>query len=98
MRIVFYFKKIFKYNNIALVNGKPVQLNLKDIIKHFVNHRHEVIIRRSKFDLKNAKEKAHIIKGFYLVLDNIETVIELIKSSKEKNHAKKNQKNKLKQF
>ncbi len=91
-------KNIFKYtplettfsvNNIALVNGKPVQLNLKDIIKHFVNHRHEVIIRRSKFDLKNAKEKAHIIKGFYLVLDNIETVIELIKSSKEKNHAKK---------
>ncbi|XMD98776.1 MAG: DNA gyrase subunit A [Candidatus Karelsulcia muelleri] len=91
-------KNIFKYtplettfsvNNIALVNGKPVQLNLKDIIKHFVNHRHEVIIRRSKFDLKNAKEKAHIIKGFYLVLDNIETVIELIKSSKDKNHAKK---------
>ncbi|WP_110503461.1 DNA gyrase subunit A [Candidatus Karelsulcia muelleri] len=93
-------KNIFKYtplettfsvNNIALVNGKPVQLNLKDIIKHFVNHRHEVLIRRSKFYLKNAKEKAHIIKGFYLVLDkdNIETVIELIKSSKEKNHAKK---------
>ncbi|XZQ54566.1 MAG: DNA gyrase subunit A [Candidatus Karelsulcia muelleri] len=91
-------KNLFKYtplettfsvNNIALVNGKPVQLNLKDIIKHFVNHRHEVIIRRSKFDLKNAKEKAHIIKGFYLVLDNIETVIELIKSSKDKNHAKK---------
>lgn len=79
----------FSVNNIALVNGKPVQLNLKDIIKHFVNHRHEVLIRRSKFDLKNAKEKAHIIKGFYLVLDNIETVIELIKSSKEKNHAKK---------
>ncbi|XME00266.1 MAG: DNA topoisomerase (ATP-hydrolyzing) [Candidatus Karelsulcia muelleri] len=89
-------KNIFKYtplettfsvNNIALVNGKPVQLNLKDIIKHFVNHRHEVLIRRSKFDLKNAKEKAHIIKVFYLVLDK--TVIELIKSSKDKNHAKK---------
>ncbi|WP_375322866.1 DNA topoisomerase (ATP-hydrolyzing) subunit A [Candidatus Karelsulcia muelleri] len=79
----------FNVNNIALVNGKPTRLNLKDLIKHFVNHRHDVIIRRTKYDLKKAKNRAHIIEGFYIVLKNLETVIELIKSSKDRNDAQK---------
>lgn len=79
----------FNVNNLALVNGKPTILNLKDLIKHFVNHRHDVIIRRTKYDLNKAKKRAHIIEGFYIVLKNLETVIELIKSSKDRNDAKK---------
>ncbi|BAO66190.1 DNA gyrase/topoisomerase IV subunit A [Candidatus Karelsulcia muelleri] len=79
----------FNVNNLALVNGKPTILNLKDLIKHFVNHRHDVIIRRTKYDLNKAKNRAHIIEGFYIVLKNLETVIELIKSSKDRNDAKK---------
>uniref|UniRef100_UPI0032B10882 DNA gyrase subunit A n=1 Tax=Candidatus Karelsulcia muelleri TaxID=336810 RepID=UPI0032B10882 len=79
----------FHVNNLALVNGKPTILNLKDLIKHFVNHRHDVIIRRTKYDLNQAKNRAHIIEGFYIVLKNLETVIELIQSSKDRNDAKK---------
>ncbi len=82
--------KLFKYtglqtsfsvNNIALVKGKPEALNLKDMIKHFVNHRHEVIVRRTKFELKKAEERAHILDGLLIALDNLDEVIALIRSS-----------------
>ncbi|ADE35319.1 DNA gyrase, A subunit [Candidatus Karelsulcia muelleri DMIN] len=83
-----YLETSFSVNNIALVNGKPTKLNLKYLIKHFVNHRHNVIIRRTKYDLNKAKYRAHIIEGFFLVLEHLESVIELIKSSKDRENAK----------
>lgn len=83
-----YLETSFSVNNIALVNGKPTKLNLKYLIKHFVNHRHNVIIRRTKYDLNKAKYRAHIIEGFFLVLEHLESVIELIKSSKDREDAK----------
>lgn len=64
----------FSVNNIALVKGRPEQLNLKDIIKHFVDHRHEVIVRRTEFELKKAKERAHILEGFMKVIATQETL------------------------
>ncbi len=72
----------FAVNNIALVNGRPQLLNLKDLIRHFVDHRHDVIIRRSRFDLQKAEERLHIVKGLLIAQDNIDEVVHIIRSSK----------------
>ena len=71
----------FSVNNIALVKGKPEMLNLKDLIHHFVEHRHEVVIRRSKFELEDAQKRAHILEGLLIALDNLDAVIALIRGS-----------------
>ncbi|WP_069660110.1 DNA gyrase subunit A [Arcticibacter eurypsychrophilus] len=71
----------FSINNIALVNGRPMMLNLKDLIKHFVDHRHEVVIRRTRFELSEAEKRAHILEGLLIALDHIEEVIRLIRAS-----------------
>ena len=71
----------FSVNNIALVNGKPEMLNLKDMIRHFVEHRHDVVVRRTKFELKKAEERAHILEGLIIASDNIDEVIALIRAS-----------------
>jgi DNA gyrase subunit A len=78
----------FSVNNIALVHGRPLQLNLKDIIKHFVDHRHEVVIRRTEYDLKEAEKKAHILEGLLIALDNLDQVIALIRASLTPDEAK----------
>ncbi len=78
----------FSVNNIALVNGRPKMLNLKDMISHFVNHRHEIVTRRSKYELKKAEERAHILEGMIIASDNIDEVISLIKSSNNAEEAK----------
>ncbi|MEG1748088.1 MAG: DNA gyrase subunit A [Tannerellaceae bacterium] len=72
----------FSVNNIALVNGRPRLLNLKDMIMAFVDHRHEVVLRRTQFDLRKAEERAHILEGLIIASDNIDEVIAIIKSSK----------------
>ncbi|MBO6590311.1 MULTISPECIES: DNA gyrase subunit A [Flavobacteriaceae] len=71
----------FSVNNIALVNGRPELLNLKDIIYHFVEHRHEVVVRRTKFELKKAEDRAHILEGLIIASDNIDEVIAIIRGS-----------------
>ena len=71
----------FSVNNIALVNGRPRLLNLKDLIKAFVDHRHDVVIRRTRFDLARAQERAHILEGLIIASDNIDEVIAIIKAS-----------------
>ena len=71
----------FSVNNIALVKGRPQLLNLKDMIHHFVEHRHEVVIRRSQFELKKAEERAHIVEGLIIASDNIDEVIAIIRGS-----------------
>ena len=71
----------FSVNNIALVKGRPQMLNLKDLISHFVNHRHEVVIRRTQFELAEAQKRAHILEGLLIALDHIEEVIKLIRAS-----------------
>ena len=71
----------FSVNNIALINGRPKMLNLKDMIKYFVEHRHDVVIRRTKYDLKKAEERAHILEGLIIASDNIDEVIAIIRSS-----------------
>ena len=78
----------FSVNNIALVNGRPEVLNLKDIIRHYVEHRHEVVTRRTKFELRKAEERAHILEGYLIALDNIDAVIELIRKSQTPDEAK----------
>ena len=78
----------FSVNNIALVNGRPKMLNLKDMISHFVNHRHEIVTRRAKYELKKAEERAHILEGMIIASDNIDEVISLIKSSNNAEEAK----------
>ncbi|KPE50676.1 DNA gyrase subunit A [Chryseobacterium indologenes] len=81
----------FSVNNIALVNGRPEQLNLKDIIHHFVEHRHEVIVRRTRFELKKAKERAHILEGFMKVIgtqDALDKAISIIRHSANPQAAK----------
>ncbi|HIP36743.1 MAG TPA: DNA gyrase subunit A [Crocinitomix sp.] len=89
--------KLFKYtqlqtsfsvNNIALVDGRPEMLNLKDMIGHFVEHRHEVVIRRAKYDLRKAEERAHILEGLIIASDNIDEVIKLIRASKSPEEAR----------
>ena len=77
----------FSVNNIALVDGRPKLLNLKDLIKAFVDHRHEVVIRRTKFDLRKAEERAHILEGLIIASDNIDEVIAIIKASKSPQEA-----------
>ena len=71
----------FSVNNIALVDGRPQLLNLKELIKHFVNHRHEVVVRRAQFELRKAEERAHIVQGLIIASDNIDRVIEIIRGS-----------------
>lgn len=71
----------FSVNNIALVHGRPMLLNLKDMIYHFVEHRHEVVIRRTKFELAEAEKRAHILEGLLIALDHLDEVIRLIRSS-----------------
>lgn len=71
----------FSVNNVALVNGRPRLLNLKDILQAFVDHRHEVVIRRTKFDLGKAQERAHILEGLIIACDNIEEVIQIIRNT-----------------
>ena len=72
----------FSVNNIALVNGRPQMLNLKDMIRHFVDFRHEVVVRRTEYELKKAKEKAHVLEGLIIAIDNLDEVIELIRGSR----------------
>jgi DNA gyrase subunit A len=71
----------FSVNNIALVKGRPEMLNLKDLIHHFVEHRHEVVIRRAKYELEDAQKRAHILEGLLIALDNLDAVITLIRGS-----------------
>ncbi|HON53259.1 MAG TPA: DNA gyrase subunit A, partial [Bacteroidales bacterium] len=78
----------FSVNNIALVDGRPRLLNLKDLIKYFVKHRHDVVIRRTKFELRKAQERAHILEGLIIASDNIDEVIAIIKQSETQNAAK----------
>ncbi|CAM3900042.1 MULTISPECIES: DNA gyrase subunit A [Flavobacterium] len=78
----------FSVNNIALVKGRPEMLNLKDLIFHFVEHRHEVVIRRAQYELRKAEERAHILEGLIIASDNIDEVIALIRSSKDGEEAR----------
>ena len=78
----------FSVNNVALVNGRPRTLNLKELIKYFVKHRHEVILRRTKFDLEKAQKRAHILEGLLKALDVIDQIISIIRSSKNVDDAK----------
>ena len=89
--------KLFKYtalqssfsvNNIALVNGRPEILNLKDMIHHFVEHRHEVVVRRTTFELRKAEERAHILEGLIIASDNIDEVISIIRGSSNPDEAR----------
>ena len=78
----------FSVNNIALVKGRPKMLNLKDMIHYFVEHRHEVVTRRTEFELKEAERKAHVLEGLLIALDNLDAVIALIRASKTPEEAK----------
>jgi DNA gyrase subunit A len=89
--------KLFKYtalqtsfsvNNICLVNGRPEMVNLKDMIKHFIDFRHEVVVRRTKYELRKAEERAHILEGLIIASDNIDEVIKLIRGSKSPEEAR----------
>ncbi len=80
----------FSVNNIALVNNRPVTLNLKDIIVHFVEHRHEVVVRRTKFELDQAEKRAHILEGLLKALDHIDEVIRIIRESNSPEIARQN--------
>ncbi|KAA6332750.1 DNA gyrase subunit A, partial [termite gut metagenome] len=77
----------FGVNNVALVNGRPKTLNLRDLIVNFVVHRHEVVVRRTQFDLKKTKERAHILEGLIIASDNIDEVIKIIRAAKTPNDA-----------
>ncbi|WP_394906348.1 DNA gyrase subunit A [uncultured Mesonia sp.] len=78
----------FSVNNIALVKGRPQMLNLKDMIQYFVEHRHEVVVRRTEFELKKAEDRAHILEGLIIASDNIDEVIALIRSSSNAEEAR----------
>ena len=78
----------FSVNNIALVHGRPKILNLKDLIRHFVDHRHEVVIRRTKFELEQAEKRAHILEGLIIASDNIDEVIAIIRASSTPDEAR----------
>ena len=89
--------KLFKYtalqssfsvNNIALVKGRPMTLNLKDLIRHFVDHRHEVVTRRTRFELRKAEERAELLEGCMIILDNLDEAIRIIRDSKTPEEAK----------
>jgi len=78
----------FSVNNVALVNGRPRTLNLKEMIHYFVEHRHEVVVRRTEYDLAEAKKKAHVLEGLLIALDNLDEVIKLIRASKTPEEAR----------
>jgi DNA gyrase subunit A len=78
----------FGVNNVALVKGRPYTLNLKDLIKNYVDHRHEVVIRRTQYELNEAEKRAHILEGYLIALDNLDEVINLIRSSRDPEIAK----------
>jgi len=78
----------FSVNNIALVKGRPMMLNLRDMIGHFVNHRHEVVVRRTKFELQEAEKRAHVLEGLLIALDHLDEVIALIRGSQTPNDAR----------
>ena len=78
----------FSINNIALHQGRPIQLNLKDIIRHFVNHRHDVVVRRTKYELEEAEKRAHILQGLIIAIDNLDEVIALIRGSRSPEEAR----------
>lgn len=78
----------FSINNIALVNGRPVQLNLKDIVRHFVDHRHDVVTRRTQYELNEAEKRAHILEGLLVALDHLDEVISLIRASQTPEEAR----------
>ncbi|RKW60042.1 MAG: DNA gyrase subunit A, partial [Prevotella sp.] len=80
----------FSVNNIALVKGRPRLLTLKECVKYFVEHRHDVTIRRTKFDLKKAQERAHILEGLIIACDNIDEVVQIIRNSKTPSEAQRN--------
>jgi len=80
----------FSVNNIALVKGRPEMLNLKDMIHHFVEHRHDVVVRRTKYELRKAEERAHILEGMIIASDNIDEVIKIIKGSESPDAARNN--------
>jgi DNA gyrase subunit A len=80
----------FSVNNIALVNGRPQMLNVKDMIHYFVEHRHEVVVRRTKFELKKAEDRAHILEGLIIASDNIDEVIAIIRASSNADQAREN--------
>ncbi|MFD2890586.1 DNA gyrase subunit A [Flavobacterium chuncheonense] len=91
MNMLFKYTQLqssFSVNNIALVKGRPQMLNLKDLIYHFVEHRHEVVIRRAQYELRKAEERAHILEGLIIASDNIDEVIALIRSSKDGEEAR----------
>ncbi len=78
----------FGVNNVALVHGRPQLLNLKEIIKHYVDHRHEVVTRRTQYELEEAEKRAHILEGYLIALDNLDEIIKLIRGSKDPETAK----------
>ncbi|MFM7855000.1 MAG: DNA gyrase subunit A, partial [Flammeovirgaceae bacterium] len=78
----------FGVNNVALVKGRPQTLNLKDLIVHYVDHRHEVVVRRTKFELDEAEKRAHILEGYLIALDHLDEVITLIRNSRDPEVAK----------
>lgn len=78
----------FSVNNIALVHGRPRMLNLKDMIKYFVEHRHDVVTRRTKFELAEAERRAHLLEGFMIILDNLDEAIKIIRDSKTPDEAR----------
>lgn len=80
----------FSVNNIALVKGRPQMLNLKDLIHYFVEHRHDVVVRRAQYDLRKAEERAHILEGLIIASDNIDEVIKIIRASKDGDEARTN--------
>lgn len=81
-------QSFFSVNNVALVNGRPEMLNLRDLILHFVNHRHDVVVRRTEYLLKKAQDRAHILEGLIIASDNIDEVIALIRGSKNAEEAR----------
>ena len=78
----------FSVNNIALVKGRPELLNLKQMMSHYIEHRHDVVVRRTQYDLGKAEERAHILQGLIIALDNIDDVIALIRASKTPEEAR----------
>ena len=78
----------FSVNNVALVDGRPYTLTLKELLTHFIDHRHDVVVRRTKFDLRKAEERAHILEGLIIAVDNIDEVIAIIRASKSPDEAR----------
>ena len=78
----------FSVNNVALVDGRPDTLTLKELLTHFIDHRHDVVVRRTKFDLRKAEERAHILEGLIIAVDNIDEVIAIIRASKSPDEAR----------